>query len=130
VADAVVDASVVVTILLEAPSIPVSVLGDYDTLHAPAHVDVECLNALRGLLLGGRIEPHQFSERTLAISQLPINRHLAGPLLPRAGSLAYNASAYDAGYIALAEALAADLVTRDRRLADVPGVRCRVIVVD
>lgn len=129
-ADAVVDASVVVTILLEAPRVPADLLSGYDSLHAPAHLDVECLGAVRGLLLGGRISPHQFAERTLVIPRLPIQRHRAGPLLPRAGSLAHNASAYDATYIALAEALGADLVTRDRRLAGVPGVRCPVIVLD
>ena len=129
-ADAVVDASVVVTLLLDAPDLSLRALGDYDTLHAPAHVDVECLSALRGLLRGGRIEAPQFAERTLAIPRLPIQRHLTGPLLPQAGTLAYNASAYDAVYIALAEILGADLVTRDRRLCDVPGVKCRVVLVD
>jgi hypothetical protein len=33
---------------------------------------------------------------------------------------------YDAAYVALAEALAADLVTVDSKVSKVPGIRCRV----
>lgn len=37
-----------------------------------------------------------------------------------------NVSAYDAAYVALAEALDAELVTADARLAAAPGLRCPV----
>lgn len=37
-----------------------------------------------------------------------------------------NLSAYDAAYVALAEALVAPRVTRDRRLAAAPGHRARI----
>jgi predicted nucleic acid-binding protein len=40
-----------------------------------------------------------------------------------------NLSAYDAAYVALAEALDAPLLTRDRRLAAAPGSRAKVEVV-
>ena len=39
-----------------------------------------------------------------------------------------NLTAYDAAYIALAEALGAPLLTRDRRLASAPEIRARVEV--
>jgi predicted nucleic acid-binding protein len=39
-----------------------------------------------------------------------------------------NLTAYDAAYVALAEALDAPLLTRDRRLAAAPGHRARVDV--
>jgi predicted nucleic acid-binding protein len=38
-------------------------------------------------------------------------------------------SAYDAAYVALAEALDASLLTADARLARAPGLRCPVTVV-
>ena len=37
---------------------------------------------------------------------------------------------YDAAYVALAEALDADLLTGDRRLAAAPGPRCRIVLLD
>jgi predicted nucleic acid-binding protein len=39
-----------------------------------------------------------------------------------------NVTAYDAAYVALAEALGASLVTSDARLAGAPGLRCAVDV--
>lgn len=40
-----------------------------------------------------------------------------------------NVSAYDATYVALAEALDCPLLTADARLANAPGVRCVVVTV-
>ena len=40
-----------------------------------------------------------------------------------------NLSAYDAGYVALAEALDCSLVTADARISRAPGVRCPITVV-
>ena len=40
-----------------------------------------------------------------------------------------NVSAYDAGYVALAEALGCALLTVDGRLAAAQGVRCPVTVI-
>lgn len=50
------------------------------------------------------------------------------PLLGRAWELRENVSAYDAMYVALAEALEAPLVTSDARLSHAPGVTCHVEV--
>lgn len=50
-------------------------------------------------------------------------------LLPRVWELRGNMSAYDATYVALAEALEAPLVTADGRLARAPGPRCLITVV-
>jgi len=49
--------------------------------------------------------------------------------LERAFRLRDSATIYDALYLALAEALAAPLLTRDRRLARIPGVAAQVRVV-
>lgn len=44
----------------------------------------------------------------------------------RAFELRANVTPYDAGYVALAEALDCPLWTADRRLAEAPGPRCSV----
>jgi predicted nucleic acid-binding protein len=49
--------------------------------------------------------------------ELPLRRLDHTPLLDRAFALRDNFSAYDAVYVALAEGLAAPLVTADARLA-------------
>lgn len=126
--EAVVDASIVVEMLVGDAEAALAMLAPYDDLHAPAHLDVECLNALRKLLLGGRESRADFLESTAALSELPITRHHLSPLLPRMASLADNATPYDSAYIALAEALEAPLLTADSRIATVPGITCQVSV--
>jgi predicted nucleic acid-binding protein len=49
--------------------------------------------------------------------------------LPRTFTLRANATIYDALYPALAEALEAPLLTRDARLARIPGIATHVEVV-
>jgi predicted nucleic acid-binding protein len=48
--------------------------------------------------------------------EFPIDRHDVLPLWPRIKSLHANLSAYDAQYVALAEALHVSLVTADARI--------------
>lgn len=50
-------------------------------------------------------------------------------LLARVWELRDNLTAYDATYVALAEALGCGLVTADARLAHAPGPLCTMIVV-
>jgi len=64
------------------------------------------------------------------LCELPFLRHAHDPLLPRIWALRRSLTAYDAAYVALAEALNAPLVTCDRSLllahghdADVEVVR-------
>ena len=54
---------------------------------------------------------------------------MAVPLLRRMWALGDNVTAYDATYIALAEALSCPLLTADIRLASSPGLRCAIEVV-
>jgi len=56
----------------------------------------------------------------------PIQRYPHDILLQRVYELRDNLTAYDAVYVALAEALAAPLVTRDARLAQAPGHQAHV----
>ncbi len=57
---------------------------------------------------------------------MPIQRHPHRPLLHRIWEVRANVTAYDAAYIALAEALDAPLWTRDGRLARATGHRALV----
>ena len=57
---------------------------------------------------------------------LPIRRLPHAPLLPRIWALRDNLTAYDAAYVALAEAIGAPLLTADRKLARAPGIDCEV----
>ena len=50
----------------------------------------------------------------------------APPLIARCWELRHNVTAYDASYVALAEALGVPLLTADARLANAPGIRCEV----
>jgi predicted nucleic acid-binding protein len=58
-----------------------------------------------------------------------LQRHPHDWLLPRVWELRHNLTACDAIYAALAEALDAPLLTRDRRLAGGPGHQARAEVV-
>ena len=55
---------------------------------------------------------------------LPIVLYPATPLLRRCWELRSNVTAYDACYVALAEALDVALLTADAKLANTPGTRC------
>jgi predicted nucleic acid-binding protein len=60
------------------------------------------------------------------LSDLDLHRHAHLDLLVRAWKLRDNVSAYDAVYIALAEAMEAAIVTCDGPLAKAPGTRVRI----
>ncbi len=59
---------------------------------------------------------------------LRIERYPHHLFLGRIWELRANATAYDAAYLALAEALDAPLLTTDRKLAGIPGHGARVVV--
>ena len=69
---------------------------------------------------------HGSAARIDDLLALPLARYPVGPLMPRAYELRANVTAYDAAYIALAEALACILVTGDARLAAAPRTDCDI----
>lgn len=91
-------------------------------LHAPALLDFEFVSALRGLTLGGHLSAARAGDALTDFEALAIHRWHAGDALRRrAFNLRENLTAYDAAYVALAEALECELVTRDARLARSSG---------
>lgn len=95
---------------------------------SPALIDLEFTNVLRGLLAKKSIGPRLGQRALMEFIQAPIQRYSHLALLDRVWRLRENLTAYDASYVALAELLGVDLLTIDRRLAGVPGIRCRVEV--
>jgi len=91
-----------------------------EDLHAPHLIDYEVVAAVRGLAHGGRLSEPRAVDVLTDFGDLRIARWpAAGALLHRAFQLRHNLSAYDAAYVALAEALQCPLITRDARLAKV-----------
>ena len=93
-----------------------------EELHAPTLVDFEVVSALRGLTRGGRLSAARAQDALADFDDLPIRRWPSSAgLRLRTFSLRDNLTAYDAAYVALAEALECPLLTRDQRLARSSG---------
>lgn len=100
-----------------------------DELHAPMLLDFEVVSALRGLTLGGELDVARAEDALTDYADLPLRRwEAADALRRRAFGLRHNVSAYDAAYLALAEALECPLLTRDSRLARSSGHDVRIEV--
>ncbi len=128
----VVDASTLIEVLLRtpvAPAIEQRLFESGESLHAPHLLDIEVAHAVRRYALSGQIDSARGSGVLVILAALPLNRYPHALLLPRVWELRHNLTAYDAVYIALAEALDAPLLTRDRRLAAAVGHHARVELV-
>lgn len=91
---------------------------------APDLVDVATVSVLRRRWLKGDLTDDRFRSADDDLLALPITRFPTGPLMLRAFELRANVTAYDACYVALAEALEYMLVTSDQRLAGAPTIGC------
>ena len=128
----VVDASAALEILLRTPAgetLEKRLLESGASLHAPHLIDVEVAQVLRGFALRGGISPARGEQALHDFAAFSIHRYPHDFLLPRVWELRHNLSAYDAIYVALAEVIAAPLITHDRRLANAAGIRAQVEVV-
>jgi predicted nucleic acid-binding protein len=119
----VVDTSAVVAALAGHPAVPglaerLSAEGD---LHAPYLLDLEFIQALRRLEAARELTTDRARDALTDLADLTITRYPHLPLADRVWSLRANLSAYDAAFVALAEALEVPLVTCDARLARAPG---------
>jgi len=128
----VVDASAVLEALLRTPAAEAVERWLFDpgeTLHAPHLLDVEVAQVIRRFEATGEIDGERGRAALIDLTELPLHRYPHHFLLPRVWELRNNFTAYDAVYIALAEALDAHLLTRDRRLAAAAGHHARIELV-
>jgi predicted nucleic acid-binding protein len=125
----VVDASALLEVLLRtsaAKAVEDRLFAPRQTLHAPHLLDVEVAQVVRRYAASGEIDGERGRMALADLADLPLRRYPHDFLLPRIWDLRNNLTAYDAAYVALAEALDAPLLTRDRRLAAAAGHRARI----
>ncbi|HEX9646705.1 MAG TPA: type II toxin-antitoxin system VapC family toxin [Alphaproteobacteria bacterium] len=128
----VVDASAALEALLRTPAaaaVEERLFDSGETLHAPHLIDVEVAQVLRRYANAGEVDAERCRAALADLADFPLNRYPHDVLLLRVWDLRANLTAYDAVYVALAEALDAPLLTRDRRLAAAPGHRARIELV-
>jgi predicted nucleic acid-binding protein len=90
----------------------------HEHLHAPELIELETINGLRRLVRTGTVSTRRATEAVRDLDSLRLRLHAHGPLRDRVWELGDALSAYDASYLALAEALHGSvLLTADRGLA-------------
>lgn len=127
----VVDASAVLELLLGTPAseaVSRRLFRRGETWHVPHVLDLEVAQVLRRYAAAGEIEGARGRQALADFQEMPLTRYPHTLLLSRIWSLRGNVTAYDGAYLALAEALAAPLVTRDAKLAHVPRVEAEIEV--
>jgi predicted nucleic acid-binding protein len=128
----VIDASALLEALLQTPAaaaVEARLLDETLPLHAPHLIDVEIAQVLRRYAAIGQINPARCRDALDDLREFPLRRYPHDVLLERVWELRHNFTAYDAAYVALAEALDATLLTRDRRLAMAASHRARIDLV-
>ena len=107
------------------PAFDVSALSR-ESLHAPHLLDLEVAQVLRRYARSGVLTARRGEQALEDLVDLPVARYPHEFLLARIWELRDRVTAYDAAYLALAEALAAPLVTRDAALASSRAHRATV----
>lgn len=127
----VIDASAAIELVLDRPLARALLerLGDED-LHAPHLIDVEVAHALRRLNAAKAIADTRVQEALNDFADLGIQRHAHDLFVPRIWQLRRSLTAYDAAYVALAEALEAPLLTLDAKLGRGHGHQATVEVME
>ena len=92
----------------------------------PQHFVVEAFSAIRGRLLGGKINKQRAADVVDALATSTLELLPTVPLLARMWHLRENVSGHDAAYVAAAEAYSCALITADARLARANGLQCEI----
>lgn len=124
-------------IVLDASAAILGLLNDGDARRSlaiqpvaiPHLADSEVVSAMRVQVLRGTVGADDAGAALARWARLGIRRFAVVGLVARIWELRDNLTAYDATYVALAEALACELVTADARLARAPGPTCSITVV-
>ncbi len=93
---------------------------------APFSIDLECVAAFRGLVLGRKLDPVDAAQSLETLDQMDLRRFEHAPYIHRVWELRDNMWPYDAIFVAIAESLDVPLVTVDKKYAGVPGLRCEI----
>jgi predicted nucleic acid-binding protein len=128
----VIDASAILDVLLRtsvAKDVEARLSAAGQTIHAPYLLDVEVAQVIRRRAIFGNIDSKRGLAALSDLSSMPIRRYPHEFLLPRVWELRNNLTAYDAVYVALAEAIDAPLLTRDRRITNAAGHHAQIEVV-
>ena len=128
----VLDASAAVELLLQtAKGAPLAerLLAPDASVHAPHLLDVEVAQVLRRFVAHGEVDAERARQALADLVDLPLQRYSHVLLMPRIWELGHNLTAYDAAYVALAEALGATLLTGDARVLRAPGHSVQVEVI-
>jgi predicted nucleic acid-binding protein len=126
----VVDASIVLRLVAQIE--PVSLLDPlkaFDPWIAPAHLDLEVLNALRRYVRLGLLTERQAASSIETLNDVRLVRYSPHRHISRLWDLRNNVSPYDAAYLALAEFFQMPLYTHDARLASSPGHKAKIILI-
>jgi predicted nucleic acid-binding protein len=97
-----------------------------ERLVAPHLVDLEVSSAWRRPAASGDLDDRRAQLALDDLRSLRIDRVAHTSLIGRCWEVRDHLTVSDAAYVALAELMAAPLLTADSRLADAPGLRCKV----
>ena len=125
----VLDASVVVELLTGgaiAERVRYELVESNESFIVPHLLDVEVISAFRKLAAIQRLDVYRIEQLVASLATLPAERYSHTPLIGRIWELRHNFTAYDAAYIALAEATDSVLYTSDEKLCR--GHHARVVL--
>lgn len=119
----VVDSSAIIEVLLRiyvGEKIESRILSPFENLCAPHLINLEVAQVLRRYCASGDMTSERALDASVDFKDMPITRYPHDIFLQRIWELRANITAYDAIYVALAEALPAPLLTCDKRFANAP----------
>ena len=128
----VLDASVIVELLVGVDRRAAAIAAEMRRarfLHTLDLAYVEVVSTLRRRVARRQLTNERAMQALRRLAKAPFRRHSAAPHLERIWELRHTHAAYDAAYVALAEALSIPLLTTDRRLARSTGHTARIVAV-